>query len=255
MFSETRLALSAIVRTLGKATSMAAGLCVAMPVAHAASGSVDEQGGAYLALSAGASHPLGQTDLKGVLTAGATAIPFTGAAQLTTGWSGRVAVGYEEHAESAQAGAENSPHAPRYRVEGEVLLAQMKRRTYAAGLLQVEPRDRLNVTAFFANAYARLMGKGTARLWAGAGVGYARLTLPDARPIVACACLGPAKGQGIAYQGKLAAELRIAPGVQLVAEAALVRLPGLSTAERPLPVAAYSKSLMATANAGARMSF
>lgn len=224
------------------------------PAAHAETRADEEQGGTYLSLSGGLAHPLGKADIAGRLSAGTPAIPFVGTSGYKAGWDGRVAIGYEERLDAANF-AEDGRQAPRYRVELEAMMLRLKRTSYNAGLLQVKPEDQLKAQAIFANAYVRLLGKGTARLWAGAGIGYGRATLPDARQIAACACLGPAKGRGLTYQGKVSAEIRLSPRLQLITEAAFVNLPGLSTAERPVPVATYAKSQAVTTNAGFRLSF
>lgn len=225
------------------------------PDAFAQNTQREEQGGAYLSVSGGLAKSVGQSNIAGRLSAGTTSIPFTGTANYKSGWNGRIALGYEDHVDAEQDADSADRSAPRYRAELEAVLLRMTRSDYNAGLLQVKPGDRLSTQALFANGYVRLIGKGTARLWAGAGLGYARLSLPDARQIAACACLGPAKGKGLAYQGKLTAEIRLSPRLQLVTEGAFVNLPGLRTAERPSPVATYAKTQVITTNAGLRLSF
>ena len=248
--------MTSIQRVIG--VSLACGLLasiVAVPSALAETARDQDEGGAYVSVSGGLTHPLGQTDIQGSLSAGTVAIPFVGSATFKTGWDGRLALGYEELVDVDE-GADALDHrVPRYRVEVEGLMLRAKRASFTAGALNVVPNDQLSANVLFANGYLHLLGKGTARLWAGAGIGYASVSLPDARQIASCSCLGPAEGSGLAYQGKVVAEVRLAPSLLLVTEGAYVNLPGLSTAERPVPVATYAKTRAVTTNVGFRLKF
>ncbi|MEY4641747.1 MAG: hypothetical protein RLZZ227_1741 [Pseudomonadota bacterium] len=225
------------------------------PAAIAQTSAPLEQGGIYMGLSGGVVQPIGTTDIRGDVGSGTFVIPFTGSVEYRAGLSGRAAIGYEERIQTPDNVDDTDQVAPRYRAELEALMLQARRTRSIQGLLAVEPDDSLKAQVIFANGYLRLLGKNRTRLWVGAGLGNATVSLPDARRIAPCACLAPAKGKGLAYQAKLALEIRLAPRLQFVIEAALVSLPGLATAEGQRPNASYAKSTFATADIGLRLSF
>lgn len=237
------------------ALALLAAIVTAPSTASASERQAHGTGGAYVAMSAGAAYPTGSTPITGTLGTGAIGIPFTGTSKYKTGWSGRVAFGYEENVKSAAQGDGEDGRAPRYRVELEGLLLRLNRGTYSAGLLNVEPQGDFEAQALFVNGMYRLIGKQSARLWTGAGVGYARVSVPNSRQLVNCACLGAARGNGVTYQGKLAGDLRISTNANLFVEAAFVRLPTLSTAERPIPVGSYDRTSVINTSAGIRFYF
>lgn len=240
---------------LTRVTALLAASVFLTSEALAASDGHSAQGGAYVSLNAGLSHPVGVTNINGNLGSVSAVIPFSGTSNYRMGWSGRIALGYEEQISSLERTNPESAQAPRYRAEVEGLLLRLKRGNYRAGFLNVEPNGELEAQAVFANALVRLFGKRSVRVWAGGGIGFAQLSVGDARRIVNCACLGPAKGNGLAYQGKVVAEMRLTQELQLVLDAAYVGLPSYSTAERPVPVGNYAKSRVVTTNVGVRLNF
>ena len=236
-------------RLLLAASGIAAGSLAA--TAAQAAPADDTEGGVYVSVSGGMAQPLGNPAVAGTLSAGSVTIPFDGAVDYGNGWTLRVALGFAERGgETATAGSRDLSD---FRVEAEYVALRLKRRGFTAGALQAQPNDHLAVNAVLANAQARLIGKGPVRLWAGAGIGYARAALPDGQNSVACSCLRAAEGSGVTYQGKLLGEASLAPKVQLFAEWAALRVPALRTAQQP--GVTYQAHWAGTAAGGLRVSF
>lgn len=235
----------AVITAISCATAM-----LSATAAQADDAAPGKRSSAYVSLSAGLAGMVTSPAASGVLTAGTMTIPFTATVGYNNGWNARASVGYE------LPGADLSTKtAPDFRVEVEYIAMRIKRRHFTAGLLSSPLNDYLKVDAGMANGHLRVLGAGQVQVWAGAGLGYARTSAPDASAGTPCKCLGPARGTGLAYQGKLTAEAALSRSVHLVAEAAAVRIPGMVTAERPQPATAYRPAWTATGNAGLRIYF
>ena len=222
-------------------------------VAKAEDGNENPQGGPYLNVSGGVADLLSKPAARGSLTAGSMVIPFDATVDYGTGWNGRIAIGYEQRRNPHDERGESNSTSPDFRVEVEYVAVREKRRHFTAGQLSSPLNDNLRADAGFANAYWRLVGDASVRLWAAGGIGYAHVATPDATMNAACSCLGAASGTGLAYQGKLVTEMAVSPSVHVLIDAGAIHFPGLRTAERPVAVTEYGKAWMGTMNLGLRL--
>lgn len=228
-----------------------AGATLAVPAAQAQTDSAAE-GGFYFGISGGLAQPLGEPVVSGTLAAGTSAIPFTGTVDYGSGWNARATIGFAERGSSSSGGGQSTSD---FRIEAEYVALRLRRAGFTAGALSTQPGDNLSLNAGLANAQVRLVGKGAVRLWAGGGVGYAQAKLPDAQKGVACSCLGPMKGSGITYQGKITTDFRLARNVQIFAEWAALRVPAMNSTSGGKSGVAYQPHWTATANGGVRLNF
>lgn len=125
-----------------------------------------------------------------------------------------------------------------WRLEGEFWSGSAKREQVSLGALTVRPGDTVRASALFLNGAGRVWeseerGKRRFtplwRAWLGAGVGFARVTVPDASALAPCNCLASASGSGVAFQVKLQAERQLSENAQLVLQAGRVWLPDATT--------------------------
>jgi len=121
--------------------------------------------------------------------------------------------------------------ARRWRVEAELWHGRANRDTVDIGILQEGLDDTVRASALFLNAQYRLAATTRTRWWLGAGVGYARLRVPDASKVANCSCLGSADGAGQAGRIKLAVEYTLGPRVDAFLQLGYVALPDARTRE------------------------
>lgn len=232
--------------------ALLAGTCLAVTPACAQADD-NAEGGAYFSVSGGLAQPLGKPAVSGVLTAGTMTIPFTGTVDYGSGWNARVALGFAERGGRASGDGDRSTSD--FRIEAEYVSLRLRRAGFTAGTLSTQPADNLSLDAGLANAQVRLVGKGSVRLWAGGGVGFAQASLPDAQNGVACNCLGPVKGSGVTYQGKVTADFKLSSKLQLFAEWAALRVPELHSTNGTKSGVSYQPHWTGTANGGVRLRF
>lgn len=229
--------------------------------------------GAVLALgwacSASWAHPADESGWYGTVAAGATlSTPDSGTQVLegnnrvqirlagTTRWGhgqlGTLAVGRQFRWGDNGEPDQGLP----LRLELESVHLRLQRQSFHVAASNALIDDRLRADALFVNGLVRIGQTEHTRWWLGAGIGHANVRLPNAiSPKNSCACLGPAKGTGLAYRAKLQAEYLLSDHSTVFAELGHVRLSSLNTTAATPPYTRYDRPSLTHLSAGYRQRF
>ena len=122
-----------------------------------------------------------------------------------------------------------------WRLEGEYWGGDIRRNSIRLGALQANVNDSVESRALFVNALTRFHTTENTRWWAGAGLGYGRVSYGDVNAAmgVNCNCLGETTGSGLALRAKVQAEALLSQDTALFYEFGYVRLPSAEHAGSP----------------------
>ncbi len=151
-----------------------------------------------------------------------------------------------------------------WRGEVEYWSGSAKREQISLGALTVRPGDTVKASVLFLNGAGRIWeteerGKRTQvplwRAWFGGGVGFGRVSIPDASALAPCNCLASASGSGAAFQVKLMVERQLSESAQLVLQAGRVWLPEVSTSSGAFPRTTWGTRSVDQLQVGLRFAF
>lgn len=143
--------------------------------------------------------------------------------------SGTVYDGKADLARGPHAGVQlgrSSGHA-RYELEYET--GRLRLTHLAVGPISAGVDARGKYQAAFANVYRTVRFSDKLTGFAGAGIGWGRMSLPHLVLHSACTCYGPSSGDGFAWQVRSGLGYRVTDSAQLVLQATWLNLPGPHT--------------------------
>lgn len=106
---------------------------------------------------------------------------------------------------------------------------------------------------FMLNAYRTFDLTPQFNAYAGVGIGYAKLKMPDLAPLAGCNCFRSASDSGFALQARLGTEYSFGGGHHLFAQYTALRLPGASS--NGTPSVSYGRKTIGVVTAGYRKTF
>lgn len=214
-------------------------------------GPVDETGW-YATLEAGVTNQMGSMFTQ--VTEGNTRIPIklTGHTAWDRGTVGSVALGRQIRLK----GDLGSDDETMVRFEGEWLHARLERKGFHVAAVNANLSDVMHANAVFVNGLMQIARTDKTRWWLGAGVGRAKVRLPDAvSTTYPCGCLGPASGTGAAYRIKIQGERLLSDKTALFGELGYVKLPSQHTTATSFPKTHYESKGFAHVSIGYRIRF
>ncbi len=148
--------------------------------------------------------------------------------------------------------------APRHvRLEGEWWSARLPRESVRLGTTTAHAGDAVRAQALFVNGLVRLATTEHSRWWAGAGLGWASVRVPDGSALfpafASCGCLRAESGSGLAWRLKLQGERAVSEHAAVFAELAYTRLP--TAGGGSAPAASYGGWGVTTVGVGVRLRF
>lgn len=234
--------------------SMACAALIAVNgAAHAqASSPVIEPEITYGTLSGGLVMRVGTLSHQISLSGGAVPIRVDGVATLNRGTNYTLALGRQWH----EAITREDPEPRHWRLEGEWWSASVPREKFQSRLLQVALNDEMTITGLYANALVRVNASQDFRWWAGAGIGHARVRLPDANSLSAgCGCLGSSSASGASIRLKTLVEHPVSEKVGVYGEAVYTRLPQISASGNTYPQSSIQVPSPLSVNVGLKARF
>ena len=106
---------------------------------------------------------------------------------------------------------------------------------------------------FMLNAYRTLDLTPQFNAYAGVGIGYAKVKMPELAALAGCNCFRSASDNGLALQARLGTEYSFGSGHHLFAQYTALRLPGASSSGAPS--VSYGRKTIGVVTAGYRKTF
>lgn len=142
-------------------------------------------------------------------------------------------IGRQFHAEPTA----EDPEPRRWRLEAQWWMTQLQRNRFQTGQLNVELNDKIDISGLYANGLTRIWRGEKSQWWVGAGIGYARVSLPDASGNSAsCGCLTAATGNGASWRIITSIERTLSDSTSIYGAATATRLPNVRSGSSVLPI-------------------
>lgn len=131
------------------------------------------------------------------LSSGTPAITLAGVTSMDRGRGYNLTLGRQWHDDPTT----QDPDPRRWRFEAQWWTMNLPRQRFQTGQLNVGLQDDVGISGLYAQAHTRLWRGETTQWWVGAGLGYARVSMPDASSTSpGCGCLGAASGNGASWR-------------------------------------------------------
>lgn len=186
----------------------------------------------YASISAGAGLTAGDLTHQLRLSAGTMPITLSGTTSMDRGRFMSFTIGRQMH---DKPGAD-VPDPKRWRLEAQWWGGSLPRNRFRTGQLTVGLNDDVSVSGLYGHGLARLWRGDASQWWLGAGLGYARVSIPDATAASpGCGCLNGNSANGASLRLISTLERSLSESSSLFGTLMYTTLPKASTPANALP--------------------
>jgi hypothetical protein len=187
----------------------------------------------YASVSAGIALRSSELNHQLRLATGANPIILAGRTETDGQPHVNLTIGRQWHAEPTT----EDPEPRRWRLEAQWWMTQLQRNRFQTGQLNVGLNDKIDISGIYANGLTRLWRGEKSQWWVGAGIGYARVSLPDASAASpGCGCLNAASGNGASWRITTSIERALSESTSIYGAATATRLPTVRSSSSALPI-------------------
>lgn len=230
---------------------IAAALACAASMSAIANTALDAEAN-YASISAGIALRTSDLNHQLRLATGANPIILAGRTETDGQPHINLTLGRQWHAEPTA----EDPEPRRWRLEAQWSMTQLQRNRFQTGQLNVGLNDKIDISGLYANALTRIWRGEKSQWWVGAGIGYARVSLPNASGTSpGCGCLDAATGNGASWRVITSIERALSESTSIYGAATATRLPNVRSGSSALPIVETKIPTVGEIGIGLRFTF